>query len=449
MSSVVGTVIKNSGDIDKSGLSFRQRLLSRLHYPMSLLTLSSLLITVSALFAYVNHRTLKLPTTIGIMVISLLFSVVLVVLGKFGLSGGVEMARNIVGQIEFDTALLNGMLAFLLFAGAMHIDLDELLKSKWIIGLLASFGVVLSTFLVAGASYLVFSLVGINMPFLYCLLFGSLIAPTDPVAVMGVLKTAGASKSLETKIAGESLFNDGVAIVVFMTIFGIAINGAPLNAQHIAVLFVQEAIGGALFGFACGWVVLRMLEKVDNYQVEILLTLALVAGGATGAAALHLSAPIAVVVAGLMIGNHGKRGGTMSETTIQHLDTFWELIDEILNAILFLLIGIEVVLITFSGPIWIAGLVLTVCALAARMIAVSIPVTLLKLKRNFHPHIIKILTWGGLRGGISVALALSIPPSPERDVVVAITYVIVVISIVLQGLTVGRLVKATSQSEQP
>jgi len=231
-----------------------------------------------------------------------------------------------------------------------------------------------------------------------------------------VLKTAGASKSLETKIAGESLFNDGVAIVVFMTIFGIAINGAPLSAQHIAVLFVQEAIGGALFGFACGWVVLQMLKRVDNYQVEVLLTLALVAGGATGAAALHLSAPIAIVVAGLMIGNHGKRDA-MSKTTIQHLDTFWELVD----------------------------LILTVCALAARMFAVSIPVTLLKLKRDFHPHIIKILTWGGLRGGISVALALSIPPSPERDVIVAITYVIVVISIVLQGLTVGRLVKATSQ----
>lgn len=413
---------------------------------MSLLTISSLLITVSALFAYVNYKTLKLPTTIGIMVISLLFSVVLVVLGKFGLNTGVEIARDIVGQIEFDNTLLNGMLAFLLFAGAMHIDLNELLKSKWIIGLLASFGVVLSTFIVAGAAYAVFSVLNIEMPFLYCLLFGSLIAPTDPVAVLGVLKTAGASKSLETKIAGESLFNDGVAIVVFLTIFGIAINGDPLSAQHIAILFVQEAIGGALFGFACGWIVLQMLKQVDNYQVEVLLTLALVSGGATGAAALHLSAPIAVVVAGLMIGNQGKRGA-MSKTTIQHLDTFWELVDEILNAVLFLLIGIEVVLITFNGPIWIAGLVLTVCALAARMFAVSIPVTLLKLRRDFHPHVIKILTWGGLRGGISVALALSIPASEQRDVIVAITYVIVVISIVLQGLTIGRLIKVTSKSE--
>lgn len=411
---------------------------------MSLLSITSLLITVSALFAYVNYKTLKLPTAIGIMVISLLFSLVLVLLGKFGLNTGVDIAKNIVGQIQFDEALLNGMLSFLLFAGAMHVDLKELMKSKWIIGLLASFGVVLSTFLVAGASYLVFMLVGVDMPFLYCLLFGSLIAPTDPVAVLGVLKTAGATKSLETKIAGESLFNDGVAIVVFLTIFGIAINGDPLSVQHIAVLFVQEAIGGAVFGFVCGWIVLQMLKGVDSYHIEILLTLALVAGGATGAAALHLSAPIAVVVAGLMIGNHGKKDA-MSELTAQHLDTFWELVDEILNAVLFLIIGIEVVLIVFNGPIWIAGLALTVCALAARMFAVSIPVTLLKLRRDFHPHIIKILTWGGLRGGISVALALSIPPSEQRDVIVAITYIIVVISIVLQGLTIGQLIKVASQ----
>jgi len=414
---------------------------------MSLLTLSSLLITVSALFAYVNYRTLKLPTTIGIMVISLLFSVVLVVLGKFGFSSGVDYARDIVSQIEFDEALLNGMLAFLLFAGAMHIDLKELLKYKWTIGILASLGVVLSTFVMAGAAYVLFALLNIDMPFIYCLLFGSLIAPTDPVAVLGVLKTAGASKDLETKIAGESLFNDGVAIVVFLSIFGIAINGDPLSAQHIGILFVQEAIGGALFGFAAGWVVLQLLKDVDNYHVEILLTLALVAGGATGAAALHLSAPIAVVVAGLMIGNHGKRGA-MSKNTIQHLDTFWELIDEILNAVLFLIIGIEVVLITFNGPIWIAALLLTLVALAARMFAVSIPVNLLKLRREFHPHVIKILTWGGLRGGISVALALSIPASEQRDVIVAITYVIVVISIVLQGLTIGKLIKATSETTE-
>lgn len=325
---------------------------------MSLLTITSILLTVSALFAYANYRTLKLPTTIGIMVISLVFSLVLVLLGMLGYERGVETASNIVSQIEFDATLLNGMLGFLLFAGAMHIDLHGLLKHKWTIGLLASVGVITSTFIVATGAYFLFALFGFNIPYIYCLLFGSLISPTDPIAVMGILKTAGASKSLEIKIAGESLFNDGVAIVVFLAIFGMAVHGEAFDAQNIAILFAQEAFGGALFGFACGYLVLQMLKRVDNYQVEILLTLALVSGGATAAAGLHLSAPIAVVVAGLMIGNHGRRDA-MSDTTKQHLDTFWELIDEILNAVLFLLIGLEVMVLSFSVQIWIAGVLMS------------------------------------------------------------------------------------------
>jgi len=264
---------------------------------------------------------------------------------------------------------------------------------------------------------------------------------------MGILKTAGASKSLEIKIAGESLFNDGVAIVVFLAIFGMAVRGEAFDAQHIAILFAQEAFGGALFGFACGWLVMQMLKRVDNYQVEILLTLALVSGGATAAAGLHLSAPIAVVVAGLMIGNHGRRDA-MSDTTVQHLDTFWELIDEILNAVLFLIIGLEVMVLSFSLQIWVAGVLMAAFVLCSRIISVGIPINALrKLNFEFHPHAVKILTWGGLRGGISVALALSIPPGPERDVIVAVTYVIVVISILLQGLTIGKLVKATSMDQ--
>lgn len=411
---------------------------------MSLLTITSILLTVSALFAYANYRTLKLPTTIGIMVISLVFSLILVLLGMAGYERGVETASNIVAQIEFDETLLNGMLGFLLFAGAMHINLHGLLKHKWTIGLLASVGVITSMFIVATGAYYLFGLFGFNIPYIYCLLFGSLISPTDPIAVMGILKTAGASKSLEIKIAGESLFNDGVAIVVFLAIFGMAVHGEAFDAQHIAILFAQEAFGGALFGFACGYVVLQMLKRVDNYQVEILLTLALVSGGATAAAGLHLSAPIAVVVAGLMIGNHGRRDA-MSDTTIQHLDTFWELIDEILNAVLFLIIGLEVMVLSFSVEIWIAGILMAAFVLCARIISVGIPINVLrKLNFDFHPHAVKLLTWGGLRGGISVALALSIPAGTERDVIVAVTYVIVVISILLQGLTIGKLVKATA-----
>lgn len=412
---------------------------------MSFLTITSILITVSALFAYANYRTFKLPNTIGIMVISLLFSLALVLLGNFGYSEGERIASDIIAQIEFDNTLLNGMLGFLLFAGAMHINLDRLLERKWTIGLLASAGVITSMFLVAGGAYYIFQLFGFYVPFIYCLLFGSLISPTDPIAVMGILKTAGASKSLEIKIAGESLFNDGVAIVVFLAIFGMAVNGEAFDAQHIGILFVQEAFGGALFGFACGWVVLKMLKRVDNYQVEILLTLALVSGGATAAAGLHLSAPIAVVVAGLMIGNRGRRDA-MSNKTVQHLDTFWELIDEILNAVLFLIIGLEVMVLSLDLQTWVAGLVMAIMVLCARLISVGIPVNVLrKLNREFHPHAVKILTWGGLRGGISVALALSIPASPERDLIVAVTYVIVVLSILVQGLTIGKLVKATAE----
>ncbi len=411
---------------------------------MTLLSITSILITVSALFAYVNYRTLKLPNTIGIMVCSLVFSLVLVLLGNHGYAEGERIASNIISQIEFDNTLLNGMLGFLLFAGAMHINLDDLLKRKWTIGLLASVGVITSMFLVAGGAYYLFQWFGYSVPFIYCLLFGSLISPTDPIAVMGILKTAGASKSLEIKIAGESLFNDGVAIVVFLAIFGMAVNGDAFDAQHIAILFVQEAFGGALFGFACGWLVLQMLKRVDNYQVEILLTLALVSGGSTAAAGLHLSAPIAVVVAGLMIGNHGRRDA-MSNQTVQHLDTFWELIDEILNAVLFLIIGLEVMVLSLDLQLWIAGLVMAFMVLCARTLSVGIPVTLLRrFNREFHPHAVKILTWGGLRGGISVALALSIPAGPERDLIVAVTYVIVVFSILVQGLTIGKLVKATA-----
>ena len=406
---------------------------------MDILTLASLLLTVSALFAYLNHRFIKLPTTIGIMLISLVFSMVLVLAGYLGFGRGVQIAQDIVGQIDFNKALMHGMLSWLLFAGALHVNLNELLKRRWTVGLLASVGVVTSTFIVGTGAYYILALFGFNVPYIYCLLFGSLISPTDPVAVMGVLKTAGATPSLETKIAGESLFNDGVAIVIFLVIYGIAVNGEPLAAGPIALLFAQEALGGALFGFVIGWIVLQMLRHVDNYQVEVLLTLALVGGGSSAANFMHISGPIAIVVAGLMIGNQGRREA-MSDTTRGHLDTFWELLDEILNAVLFLIIGLEVMLLAFDWNTLGAGFVLAILVLSARFIAVGIPVTLLKLRTEFHPHVIKILTWGGLRGGISVALALSLPPGNERDIIVAVTYIIVICSILSQGLTIRRLV---------
>ena len=410
---------------------------------MELQNTAGLLFTITALFAYLNHRIIKLPTTIGIMLIALVLSVTLVTLDYFGLTSGGQYAESVLENIDFNQTLMQGMLSFLLFAGALHVNLEALLDKKWVILILASAGVILTTFIVGAASWFLFDLMGLQIPFIYCLLFGSLIAPTDPVAVMGIMKTAGASKSLETKIAGESLFNDGIAVVIFMVLIEMISGHEKITAGHIGLLFLEEAAGGALFGLFIGWLTFLMLKSVDNYQVEILLTLALVIGGYALATQLHVSGPIAIVVAGLLIGNHGRHLA-MSEKTREHIDTFWELIDEILNAVLFVLIGLEIIVLTFNQQYFFAGILLAVIVLIARLISVGLLINLLKLRNSFHPHVVKILTWGGLRGGISVALALSLPAGHERDLILAVTYVIVISSIVIQGLTIGRLVRHAS-----
>ena len=412
---------------------------------MNLIDTASLVLVTAALFAWFNHRYIKLPTTIGIMLIALILSLLLIVLSKFGIGVGQEYAETFVSGIDFNRTLMDGMLSFLLFAGALHINLNQLLKHKLLIGVLATVGVVSSTFIVGISAYYILQIFSLEMPFIYCLLFGSLIAPTDPVAVMAIMKNAGASKSLETKIAGESLFNDGVAVVVFLVILGIATGEHQASFSSISKLFLVEAVGGVLFGFLIGGIGYYLLRTIDNYKVEALITLAMVTGGYQMALQLHTSGPIAVVIAGLLIGNQG-RDNAMSKTTALQLDHFWELIDEILNAALFMLIGIEMMIISINGNILAAGLILAVVALTARFISVGIPTSLLKLRNSFHPHVVKILTWGGLRGGISVALALSLPSSEERDIIVAITYIIVVLSISLQGLTIGKLIKRTSQA---
>ena len=290
------------------------------------------------------------------------------------------------------------------------------------------------------ASYYIFGLLGIEIEFIYCLLFGALISPTDPIAVLATLKSVGAPKRLETKITGESLFNDGVGVVIFVALLGIAQHPESASASHFALLFAEEAIGGILFGLVLGYIGFKLLASLDDYSVEVLISLAMVMGGYTLATAIHTSGPIAIVVAGLFIGNHGRQFA-MSEKTRHHLDNFWELLDEILNAILFVLIGLEVMVLVFSRESFIAGLILIVVVLLARWIAVGIPISLFKLKRTFTAHTTRILVWGGLRGGISVALALSLPESPARDTILAVTYVIVVFSIVIQGLTIGSLVE--------
>ncbi len=407
---------------------------------METLNLAAILITLSALFSYINHRFIGLPTTIGVMLIALLLSLSLIFIGEMGIAQFDDVAERLLLGVDFNTTLMQGMLSFLLFAGALHVDLGDLKKQRWIVSTLATVGVLLSTLIVGSLTWIVLSALGIGMPFLFCLLFGALISPTDPIAVLSTLKSVGIAKSLETKIAGESLFNDGIGVVLFLVIAGLAVDPSAVSPGTALVLFSREAVGGLIFGLGLGYAGVFLLRTVDNYQVEILITLAMVMGGYAGALALHTSGPIAIVIAGLLIGNRGREHA-MSERTREHLDTFWELVDEVLNAVLFVLIGLEVLVLEFSQQYLIAGLLMIPLVLLARTISVGVPVNLLKLKRDFSPHVVKILVWGGIRGGISVALALSLPPSSERDVIVAITYVIVVFSIIVQGLTIGKLAK--------
>jgi len=406
---------------------------------MSFFEITAILMVMTAFFSYINYRFLRMPTTIGIMFIALMASLGIVLLGWLGVNVGQNGVARLLETVDFNQALLHGMLSFLLFAGAMHIKLDDLRSQKWAITVLATVGVVTSTFIVGALTWIVLDFLNIPVSFIYCLLFGALISPTDPVAVIGILKTAGVPKSLETKIAGESLFNDGIGVVVFLIILELALGGGEVTFGRVAMLFFKEAVGGALLGLAIGLIAYRMLKQVNNYQVEVIITLALVMGGYTLADRIHTSGPIAIVVAGLLIGNHG-RAFAMSEITRIRLDDFWELMDEILNALLFMLIGLEVLVMPFTKALFMAGLLAIAITLFARWSSVGGAVLVMKIFRKFSPGAIRILTWGGLRGGISVALALSIPPVPERPTIITITYIIVVFSIVVQGMTLGKLV---------
>ena len=408
---------------------------------MNLLNTITVLVCLSAVFGYLNYRLLGLPTKIGLMVIALAMSLVLVALNGLGVSIAGE-ARAFVEGIDFNLALMQGMLSFLLFAGALHLNLDDLFEQRWIVAILASVGVVSSTFIVGTLAYYLFGFLGLELRYIDCLLFGALISPTDPIAVGGILKLAKAPKSLETKITGESLFNDGVGIVVFLVLLDIAVSG-EFSATGVVVLFAEEAIGGIVIGLAIGYAAYRMLRSTDQYEVEILITLALVMGGYALASSVHASGPIAVVVAGLLIGNHG-RSFAMSDHTRQHLDSFWELVDEMLNAILFVLIGLELVAVSLRAEYLQAILVATPLVLFSRFVAVGLPIQLLSRVREFSNRATLILTWGGLRGGISVALALSLPVGEARDAILTITYGIVAFSIIVQGLTIGKLVEKTT-----
>ena len=412
----------------------------------SFLNAAAVIVALAALFGYINHRWLGLPHAIGIVVIALLASLGAIAIDAiFPALALQDSVRAILANIDFHDVLMKGMLSFLLFAGALHVNLDDLLSRKWAIGSMATVGVLMSTFMVGFAVWGISSALGIGIPMMYCLVFGALIAPTDPVAVLGILKTVNVPESLEAKIAGESLFNDGVGLVVFIIMVAIAVGGGGHGGDSVGVLdvirlFAQEALGGAALGLAFGYVAFRALKSIDEHNLEVLITLALVMVTYGVAAALHLSGPIAVVIAGLLIGNKGTRLA-MSEKTRDHVQKFWSLLDEIINSALFLLIGFEVFALSISGNVVLLMIIAIPLTLAARFISVATPLILLSLNREFTKGAIPVLTWGGLRGGISVALALSLPESAFKDTILATTYGVVIFSIVVQGLTVKFVVK--------
>ena len=399
------------------------------------------LVVLAAVFGYINVRFIKLPTTIGLMVITILFTLGVFVLSYFD-STLLDAEKYIINQIDFKTVLLDIMLSFLLFAGALHTNFEQLKVQRWPVLVFATLGILTSTFLVGIGVYYGIQLIGIEIEFIYCLLFGALISPTDPIAVLGILKKAGVPKKLEVKIVGESLFNDGVGVVVFLTIFNIAVRGdgnvAPLE---ILELFGQEVIGGIGLGLLLGWVTYKLMKSIDDYDIEVIITLAAVMAGTAIAQKFHLSAPLAMVTAGLIVGNDTVRNTAMSKITESYVDKFWELIDILLNTILFVLIGMEILVLTFETHYILAGFIAVPIVLICRYLSLIIPVNIFKKRLDFVPNTNLIMTWGGLRGGISIALALGLTDAMHREFFLVMTYIVVVFSIIVQGLTVGKLVK--------
>ncbi len=406
----------------------------------------TVLVTISAIFGYINVRFLKLPNTIGLMLITILFT-----LGVFAISAFDSTLLNaekyIITHIDFKEVLLDIMLSFLLFAGALHTNFEQLRIQRWPVLVFSTLGVLISTFLVGIAMFYILPLLGLEVQLIYCLLFGALISPTDPIAVLSILKQAGAPKRLETKIVGESLFNDGVGVVVFLTIFKIAqLGGTGIYFTDVAKLFAQEVFGGLFLGAILGFVTYQLMKSIDDYDVEVIITLAAVMGGTAIAHRLHVSAPLAMVVAGLIVGNDTVRNSAMSKITESYVDKFWELIDILLNTILFVLIGMEILVLSFEPSYIKAGLIAIPVILLCRYLSLIIPVKFFEKKLDFVPRTNLIMTWGGLRGGISIALALGLQPEMHRDLFLVITYMVVVFSIIVQGLTVGKLVKNVTKN---
>ena len=419
------------------------------------LDIPAILLILATIFGAINYKFVKLPHTIGLMIVALVASLSLIALDLTFPSLGMSILVNeFLGNIDFNVTLMQGMLSFLLFAGALHVDLDQLLENKWTILAFASIGVLVSSFVIGGGFWLISGAVGLSLPFLVCLLLGVMVSPTDPVAVLGVLKTLQVPSPLKAKIAGESLFNDGVAVVLFSVLVSLVFGnggeeGLETSFQLTSVIWLltKEALGGLFLGLISGFIAFWLLRQIDDYVLEVLITLALVTGAYSIALHLHLSGPIAMVIAGLLIGNQGT-SLAMSETTRMHVETFWELVDEILNSVLFLLIGLKIVFLlqhssyVIAYPLLIGLFVaITLLSLFARFLAIALPVQIKSLNSEVNPGTVPILTWAGIRGGVSVALALSLPSSSESELLLFVTYLVVLFSVAIQGLTIENVIK--------
>ena len=419
---------------------------------MSIFSIGAILVGLSALFGVVNHRVLRLPHTIGLVVIALVASLVIIAIDRLDPSLGIgAQVTGVLKQIDFNETLMHGMLSFMLFAGALHADFSALRTRRLVIAVMAVVGTFVSTFTVAALMWWIAPWVGLELPFIWALVFGALISPTDPVAVLGLFKTVKVPATLQAKMAGESLFNDGVGVVVFTVVVAIALGGsgiAPaagghavdMDALEIAKLFLGEVAGGVVLGLVGGYICYRAMHGIDEPALEVLITLALVMVTYALAMALHMSGPIAMVVAGLFIGNRGVKYA-MSEETRADVMTFWTLVDEILNSVLFLLIGLEVLVVAEDAGLVGFALLAIPITLFARTLSVGVPVFLLSRWETFTKGATPVLIWGGLRGGIAVALALSLPEADVKPMILAITYGVVLFSIIVQGLTVEPLVK--------
>jgi monovalent cation:H+ antiporter, CPA1 family len=402
-----------------------------------------ILISITALSSYINYKFIKLPKSIGITLVTLFLSVLILLGGRLGLEID-NFARSLLHGISFNETFLHGMLSFLLFAGSLHINVVELSKYKVLVGFLATVSVIISTLLIGYATYVLTQCLGVDLPIYYCFVFGALISPTDPIAVLGVLKRVKAPKSLEMKIAGEALFNDGMGIVLFFVAIGLATGTQEhTSAQAVTLYFIQQGLGGILVGIMMGWMAAKLIKSIDDYEVAIIITLAIVTAGYTFAHSIvHVSGPVCMAVSGLVIGNSLKNG-SMTQATMIRLDGFWELLDEVLNTVLFVLIGLEFLQITFDLDNALISIGAIGICIAARWISIAIPVACLTKFKKFNTDVLMIMTWGGLRGGISIALALSVV-EPFHSLIVTITYAVVLFSIMVQGLTIGNLIKRLS-----